>query len=78
MKKYYLIKFNDLSEEKQYEIKRDIYEDFVEDKEVQPETLDLMIDGICDRAWCEMEVDTGFETSEDKWRTDAYLDGVRV
>lgn len=56
MKKYYIIKFNDLSDAKKYEIKADIYEDFINDNDSYPQTIELMIDDMCDKAWCELEV----------------------
>ncbi len=56
MKKYYIIKFSDLSDIKKYEIKADLYENFIEDNEVCPETINLMIDDMCDKAWCELEI----------------------
>jgi len=56
MKKYYLIKFNDLSDAKKNEIKADLYEEFVNDNEQYPQTIELMIDDMCDKSWCELEV----------------------
>lgn len=56
MKKYYLIKFNDLSDAKKYEIKADLYEEFINDNEQYPQTIELMIDDMCDKSWCELEV----------------------
>ena len=56
MKKYYLIKFNDLSDAKKNEIKEDLYEEFINDNEQYPQTIELMIDDMCDKSWCELEV----------------------
>ena len=70
MKKYYVITAQDLSEQKQLEIKEDITSYLVENNY----PVDL-IDDMVARAWCELEIDIGGETSEDKWRTDAYVEG---
>ena len=53
-------------------------------KQHKPNGLEELIEQACDKAWVEMEVDIGDvervfhgskdETSEDKLRTDAYLD----
>lgn len=71
MKQYYVIQFNDLSEDKQADIKNNIYEYLVENN--HPVDTDLVEDMVS-KAWCELEISIGKdETSHDKWRTDAYL-----
>jgi hypothetical protein len=72
MNKYYIIKFNDLSENKQEEIKNDIANYLVENNYLV--NSELLANELL-KSWCELGVNIPDETSEDKWRTDAYLEG---
>lgn len=61
---YFIIRFNDLGEDK----KKEIASYF---SDIAPEVVEKMLD----KAWCEMGVEfDNTETSEDKWRADAYLE----
>lgn len=72
MKKYFTIQFNDLSDSKKEDMRESLYLDLLKDnKEVNFKDIDNSLEV----SWCEFEVSLPDETSEDKWRTDAYLEG---
>ena len=84
-KYHFVISFNDLSQEKKMEIRSHLEKEVsISDElgylidEGDRDDLSILIgdyvENACDRAWTELEIVIGSETSEDKWRADAYME----